>query len=444
MKSLLKLLSLVSLCLLWTSKVSGHSDMSLLVDEATTLTTKSSIKSVFIANPEIADYQVIGKKQIVVYGTNIGTTSLIVFDHDDQVLLLKKIEVERSFESISRQIKKRFPESSVEISHFEQQVVLSGTVSSHKTKDQIYALVGTMLDRDKERQEFHWTSDDGEEWPVDFMTRDDYKGVINNIEVAAVKQVNVKITIAEVSHRLLEEFGVQYFNNSLGDAGVFVNKLSSFSASDIVSIITASNNDSIGQILAEPNLSVISGETASFLVGGELPVVTVIDDKTNVQFKEFGIGLNVMAKVAQDDQIKLSLIPQVSSLDTQYANDAYDLPALKTRRAMTTIQLGDGQSFVLGGLMSSEEKESLNKIPFVGDIPVLGALFRHTQTERNKTELIIVATVSLIKPVTSTEIQLPVMERSSTLGRFFALPDTSSPESKRWAKEIFSTGGFIQ
>ncbi|MDK9737076.1 pilus assembly protein N-terminal domain-containing protein [Vibrio sp. D404a] len=443
MKSLLKALWLVSLCLLWTSKVSGQSDMSLLVDEATTLATKSSIKSVFIANPEVADYQVIGKKQIAVYGINVGTTSLIVFDHDDQVLLSKKIEVERSFKSISRQIKKRFPESTVEISNLDQQVIISGTVSSHKIKDQIYALVGSMLDKKKEQQQFHWTFED-EEWPVDFMTRDKYKGVINNIEVAAVKQVNVKITIAEVSHRVLEEFGVQYFNNSLGEAGVFVNKLSSFSASDIVSIITASNNGSIGQILAEPNLSVISGETASFLVGGELPVVTVIDDKTNVQFKEFGIGLNVMAKVAQDDQIKLSLIPKVSSLDTQYANDAYDLPALKTRRAMTTIQLGDGQSFVLGGLMSSEEKESLNKIPFVGDIPVLGALFRHTQTERNKTELIIVATVSLIKPVTSTEIQLPVMERSSTLGRFFALPDTSSPESKRWAKEIFSTGGFIQ
>ena len=443
MKSLLKSLSLVSLCLLWTSKVSGHSDMSLLVNEATTLTTKSSIKSVFIANPEVADYQVIGKKQIVVYGINVGATSLIAFDHDDQALLSKKIEVERSFESISRQIKKRFPESNVEISNFDQQVVISGLVSSHKIKDEIYTLVGSMLDKEKEQQQFHWTFED-EEWPVGFMNRDEYKGVINNIEVAAVKQVNVKITIAEVSHRVLEEFGVQYFNNSLGEAGVFVNKLSSFSASDIVSIITASNDDSIGQILAEPNLSVISGETASFLVGGELPVVTVIDDKTNVQFKEFGIGLNVMAKVAQDDQIKLSLIPQVSSLDTQYANDAYDLPALKTRRAMTTIQLGDGQSFVLGGLMSSEEKESLNKIPFVGDIPVLGALFRHTQTERNKTELIIVATVSLIKPVTSTEIQLPVMERSSTLGRFFALPDTSSPESKRWAKEIFSTGGFIQ
>ena len=224
--------------------------------------------------------------------------------------------------------------------------------------------------------------------------------------------------------------------------GVFVQPLTSFSSSDIMSVITAIGNDSVGQILAEPNLSVISGESASFLVGGELPVVTTVNNSTNVVYKEFGVRLELMAKVKKDDKITLSLVPEVSSLDTQYENDSYNLPALKTRRARTTVELGDGQSFVLGGLLNSEDKESLQKVPFIGDIPILGALFRNSVTQRNKTELIIVATVNLVQPIHPSQIQLPMMKKTTTLSRFFALEDSYITASDKWAKELLATGGF--
>jgi len=202
-------------------------------------------------------------------------------------------------------------------------------------------------------------------------------------------------------------------------------------------------NDTVGQILAQPNLSVMSGETANFLVGGELPVVTVVDGTTNVEYKEFGIRLDLMAKVLEDDKIKLSLMPEVSSLDTQYSNASYNLPALKTRRARTTVQLADGKSFVLGGLLSTEDKESLSQIPFIGEIPVLGALFRSSGTERTRTELVIVATVNLVQPVEPSAVQLPTMQRTTSLERFFNVePTSSNKEQNKWANEIYATGGF--
>lgn len=137
-------------------------------------------------------------------------------------------------------------------------------------------------------------------------------------------------------------------------------------------------------------------------------------------------------------------MPEVSSLDTQYANSTYNLPALKTRRARTTVELGDGQSFVLGGLLNKEEAESLRKIPFIGDVPVLGALFRHTETTRNKTELVIIATVNLVQPIEPSSIQLPTMQRSSTLERFFALPKERPAIEQQLSQQILATGGFKQ
>lgn len=152
--------------------------------------------------------------------------------------------------------------------------------------------------------------------------------------------------------------------------------------------------------------------------------------------------LELMAKVKRDNKITLSLVPEVSSLDSQYENDTYDLPALKTRRARTTVELGDGQSFVLGGLLSSEDMESLSKIPLIGDIPILGTLFRNAETERNKTELIIVATVNLVKPVETSTISLPTINRTSTLKRMFSWENDE--EKIESTEMLLDNGGFKQ
>lgn len=401
---------------------------------AKSVTMNTDISSVFISNPKIADYKVIDKRTIVLFGRSVGESTFMAFDSQGKELTNRKIVVSRSYLGIEQQVKLRFPTSKIDIYAIGTNAVVSGTVLNEEDRDKIYELVGTLLFDDSDLDE------QGDRTELTYMDKLNFEGVVNQIEVARTKQVNVKLTIAEVSHSFMQDFGIKIGSN--GQAGIFVDQLVHFSASDIVSVITAVGTDSVGQILAEPNLSVISGEDASFLVGGELPVVTVIDGATNVQYKEFGVKLDLTAKVERDDKIRLSLAPSVSSLDTQYSNDVYDLPSLKTRSARTTVELGDGQSFVLGGLLNSEERESLTRIPFIGDIPILGALFRHTGTERNRTELIIVATVNLVQPVKANQIQLPTMQKTSTLRRFLGMGSEYDRAEDKWASEILNAGGF--
>ncbi|CAH1534109.1 Type II/IV secretion system secretin RcpA/CpaC, associated with Flp pilus assembly [Vibrio owensii] len=410
--------------------------------DARPFATQQEIGTVFVSNPAVADYQVIDKHKVVVYSKSTGKSSLIVFDQSGNTILSRRIQVNKSADSIQRYLRNHYPNAQVNAYYVGEQVVLSGTVSSEQVKDEIYIVVGEMLEKPDNRQKFELETED-ESYEMKFMERREYDGVVNNIEVVVTKQVNVKVSIAEVSQKALEQIGVSYFSKGqMPGSGVFVNAINAFSADDILMMINAIDNESVGRVLAEPNLSVTSGESASFLVGGELPVVTTIDGGSSVSYKEFGVRLELMAKVKRDNKITLSLVPEVSSLDTQYENDTYDLPALKTRRARTTVELGDGQSFVLGGLLSSEDMESLSKVPLIGDIPILGTLFRSAETERNKTELIIVATVNLVKPVETSTISLPTINRTSTLKRMFSWENDE--EKTKSTETLLDNGGFKQ
>ncbi|MCG3722555.1 BON domain-containing protein [Vibrio cincinnatiensis] len=417
--------------------------MNLAEGDAQTLRVESEIQSVFISDPNVADYQVIDRRTVVVFGKQMGNANLIVFGENSRTLASRRLIVNKSMVHIQQQIQMKYPHAEVTVYNLGEQVVLSGTVATEKERDEINLLVGELLGKNSLDTDVEWKLGDNNTYKMEFMQRRRFEGVVNNIEVASTKQVNVKLSIAEVSQSFMEKFGIQ-LGSSGQNSGIFVNPLRQFSSSDILTLISAIGDDTVGQVLAEPNLSVISGETASFLVGGELPVVTIVDGGTNVLYKEFGVRLEMMAKVLRDDKIRLSLMPEVSSLDTQYSNDTYNLPALKTRRARTTVELGDGQSFVLGGLLNKEESELLRKIPFIGDIPILGALFRHTETSRNRTELVIIATVNLVQPIQPSSIQLPSMQRTSTLERFFALDPEKSRVEQQLSQQILATGGFKQ
>ncbi|KKD60221.1 general secretion pathway protein GspD [Grimontia sp. AD028] len=408
----------------------------------------STIGTIFIADPEIADYQVIDNNRLVVFGRSIGTTSLIVFSDDSATLVEKRIVVNKSLISIEQMIASQYPDAHVSVLNLGDRVVLGGTVTTQKDKDEIYAMVGELLTRDPTEKAKTLVSinTNTPDKDIDYLAHKIYDGVVNNLEVTVTKQVNVKLTIAEVNSSVVNELGIQWgtlfentFNNGqffraitgLGDAG-----------SNIASYISAINDDRIGQVLSEPNLSVISGETASFLVGGEVPVSYLSEEGYVIDYKSFGIGLELAAEVQRDDKIMLTLIPSVSSVDEQFGETALDIPAFRVRRAQTTIELGDGESFVLAGLLSTEDQESLSKIPFIADVPILGAMFRHSTTTRRKTELVIVATVSLVAPISSANITLPSMKSTSTLSRFFGVDLESTPDTAKWQEEILATGGF--
>ncbi|ORT49217.1 general secretion pathway protein GspD [Vibrio sp. qd031] len=415
------------LAFLFVSATHAASLINIGVGDAHYVSTKRDIGSVFISDPSIADYHIIQKDKIIFYGKKVGTTTLLVFDDEGGTILSNKLVVNKSLVHIQQQLQIQYPDSEVSVSNLGDQVVLTGTVATEQIKDEIHLMVGELLGKE------------GVFISNGLIRTYRFPGVVNNVKVVTTKQVNVRLTVAEVSHTFMEDFGVQIGTTS---PGVFVDQLINFSADDISTIITAVNNDNVAQVLAEPNMSVISGQSASFLAGGEIPVVTVSDGGTNVIYKEYGVRLQLQAQVLQDDKIVLSLAPEVSSIDNQYQDGTYDLPSLTSRKVDTTIELGDGQSFVLGGLLNSQDKESLQKIPYIGDIPILGAMFRNTSTERIKTELIIVATVNLVEPVEANTIQLPTMKKTNNLARFFAIEQEYPTAIRRWSEQVLSKGGF--
>jgi len=162
-------------------------------------------------------------------------------------------------------------------------------------------------------------------------------------------------------------------------------------------------------VLAEPNLTAMSGEDAEFLVGGQVPLPLITADTTQIEYKDFGVKLNFTPTVLSQNRISLKVNPEVSniSIESQQVINGTNFPSFTTRSASTTIELASGQSFALGGLLKSEDIEQLQKVPLIGEIPVLGSLFRSTEFTRRETELIIIVTAYLVQPTRSDSMPLP-------------------------------------
>ncbi|MFZ3420615.1 type II and III secretion system protein family protein [Vibrio harveyi] len=446
------------LCVSFTSLLIGllsitntfAADRSITLNDGQHIQLKMPIGKVFISNPDIADYKIINDNTLVVFANGIGQSRLIVYGTDDDVLLSDRIIVDLDLSEVRRQLKFHFPDAKVKVQSVGEQVAVSGVVDSEETRDDVYRMVATLLGREKtekwekvEKLEFKSDYSDYEEPESMVFARNmTWKGIIERIKVATTQQVNVKISVAQVNESFSKTVGVDW--SSIGSkAGEFV--FDQFDAANLSTLITALGDDQVAEVLAEPNLTVLSGESASFLVGGEVPVIVSNNNNVNISFKEFGIKLDLTAKVLSQDKIRMQLAPEVSEVESYVEAAGIKVPQLSSRRAMTTVELADGDSFILGGLMSSADLEKMQKIPFIGDIPVLGAAFRKATTERKRTELIIVATVNLVEPIKPKDIQLPHIKKTSTLARWLNIDsDDNSNTSSDATIRLLSEGGFIQ
>jgi len=294
------------------------------------------------------------------------------------------------------------------------------------------------------------------------MHQKKFSNIINKISLPSANQVNVKLTVVEVTKDFTDNLGIDWSSLTLSSminggadfnsAGTFnlLGFKGGFDARNISTVINAINNDSIAKIMAQPNLTVLSGETASFLVGGEIPIVS--QDKngsSSVQYKEYGIKLNVAAKVENSKKIKLFIGNELSDISGSYAFNENKIPTLRTRRENSTIELADGDSFAIGGLLSEKDEENLSKIPFIGDIPILGALVRDAKTNKSKTDLVVFATVNLVKPTPSQSavVMLPTYRKSSVEQLFFNTGGGGSWEKGSLNREVsnfLDEGGFAK
>ncbi|NQZ51290.1 MAG: pilus assembly protein N-terminal domain-containing protein [Moritella sp.] len=448
-----RLVYFVSIILSCYVTTSIASDRYIPLNSAVNIDFEQDITTVFISQPDIADYKIINKRTLILFTNKVGQSQILVYGRDQQQLLSQLIHVDINLTDARRQVALYYPELEIKLNSIGRSVVVSGKVYSEEQRDGIYRSIAELLGREKvtrynSADSVTITNGDSEfdemQW-VGFQRNYSWDGIIERLEIDSVKQINVKISVVQVTKEFNETLGVDW--STLGQStGQFV--FQQFDAASLTTIVSALGNDNIAEVLAEPNLTVMSGESASFLVGGEIPVIVTNQNTTNISFKEFGVKLNLSAKVQSNQRIKLTIAPEVSSIERIIKAAGIEVPQLSTRRALTTITLADGDSFMIGGLMSSEDIEEISKVPLLGDIPILGAMFRKANTKRKKTELIIVVTVNIVKPVASQHVRLPTIHKTSTLNRLFGLYDTNGSRAMQAEDaltiEMLNRGGFMQ
>lgn len=280
-------------------------DRYITVSDGQHIEVKEPISTVFVSDPEIVDYNVVNENTVVVFAKEVGQARFIIYGKSKKVLLSDRIIVDIDLSLVRRQIKLHYPELNIKVESVGNQVAVSGVVESEQQRDDIYRMVATLLGRDKTEKweetqvlEFENEAYDIEEPQSMIFARNmTWEGILELIEVATDQQVNVKISVAQVTETFAQTVGVDW--SSVGaDVGEFL--FQQFDAADLTTLITALGNENVAQVLAEPNLTVISGESASFLVGGEVPVIVTTNNNINITFREFGIKLDLTAKVLHE------------------------------------------------------------------------------------------------------------------------------------------------
>ncbi len=359
--------------------------------------TEIDVKRISIGSPEIADFILLSPKEIYLKGKAVGITNMILWQ-EGKVTTIYDIEVKYDLSRLKEKLYQILPEEKeIQVMSTNNSLTLSGRVSSAVNLSQAMAIAKSYAP----------------------------EGTINNLlTVGGTHQVMLEVKVAEVSRTVGRQLGIDLgVDANIGDLAVTL--LSGFGSSIApafdgalqytrgdatwTSQINALKNNGQLKILAKPNLIALSGQTASFLAGGEYPIPVSNDDGITIEYKDFGIGLSFTPNVLSQDRINIKVHASVSELDftTAVQFRGYVTPGISTRRAGTTIELADGQTFVIAGLLSESIRESVNKFPFLGDIPYLGVLFRSSAFKKNETELVILVTPRLVKPINKENQPVP-------------------------------------
>jgi pilus assembly protein CpaC len=397
------------------------------VGEGQMVNLPRAVASVWTSNPKVADVYVNSKRQINLFGKDQGEATIIATAADGSVVYGAKVRVNQNISDINDILHQAMPDANLNVRTVGQVAVINGTVASPEDAAQAEMLVKAALNPG-----------------VDVSKSDATLNIVpvSRVKVATPLQVTLKVKVAEVSRDLLKQVGVNLlsrdptsgfqFGIGQGNAGTFGSAASGTTAAvpksfnianagttlgaaghllglDLLSTLNLAETDGLVTILAEPTLTALSGETASFLAGGEFPIpVSQSLGAVTIEYKQYGVGLAFTPIVLEDGRISMRVRPEVSELSDagSVTLNNYVVPALTTRRAETTVELGSGQSFMIAGLLRNTNSNTLNKAPLLGDLPILGALFRSTKFRRQETELVIIVTPYLVRPV-SGRLALP-------------------------------------
>jgi pilus assembly protein CpaC len=401
------------------------SNVTLSIGEVQQVTLGSPATDVVVADPRVADVEVTSSKKIYILAKGVGVTDIVATDAGGRTIYRGKITVGGNLSSLGQMFKLAMPDNVV---------LLTGTVAQPEDAAEAERLALA----------FTATSSAGNATGTN---------VVNRIKTATPLQINLQVRVAEVSRSLAKEisgnFASRDFDGPTGNGfllpaqsagrdfatftggypnipradasdvttygfskltgSALIGAAGKLFGIDVAAAFDMSERAGLISTLANPNLTTVSGETAEFLAGGRFPIVTSSNNGVSVQYETYGINLTYTPTVLSDGRISLRVRTEVSDISSQGAVrvGGLEIPATTTRMAETTVEIGSGQSMMIAGLLKNELGSSISKTPGVGDVPLLGALFKSNGWRRNETELMIVITPYLVKPVSDSQISLP-------------------------------------
>lgn len=385
---------------------------------------EGEVGTVFVADPEIADIQIPSGNAVLLMGRRTGTTTLYVLDVEGHPLLQQRVVVRHNLGELQSVLRQRFPSLRLTVESAPGSLLVSGSAPDAQTTEAVVRTIRPYLG-------------EGEE-------------LINQISLVSPIQVHLRVRVTEVSRAVTQKLGVNWsaiatnagfvtgiisgraFHNigtaftkgapssTFGAAGAYTPSPDggysfvggySRTGNSIQAMIDVLDREGLISVLAEPNLTAVSGQTASFLAGGEFPVPVKQDSDTmTVEFKPFGVSLDFTPTVLADDRISITVRPEISEIDpnSSILMEGLMIPGLSVRRVETTVEMASGQSFAIGGLLQNNIRDLLTKVPGLSAVPVLGQLFTSTDYQNNKSELVVIVTPYLVRPTDGSRLASPL------------------------------------
>jgi pilus assembly protein CpaC len=430
--------------------------LSLGVGKSIVIDLPRDIKDVLVADPKIANAVVRSAQRAYIIGATVGQTNIVFFDSAGQQIAAYDIAVKRDLNGIRAALKQTLPNSDIQIDGLGDGVILTGTAANPIDAQQAGDLAARLAGgADK---------------------------VVNSIIVRGRDQVMLKVTVAEVARSIIKQLGIDLSANlTYGTTVVNFNNINPFTVNNaplvpgnalsttfggaptVQATLRAMESAGVVRTLAEPNLTAISGESATFISGGEFPIPTGVTCQTTtagaigqcvqtVSFKKFGISLNFTPVVLAEGRISLRVMTEVSEISNENAlnggSGGTTIPSIKTRRAETTLEIPSGGSMAMAGLIQDQTKQAINGLPGLSQLPVLGTLFRSRDYINNQTELMVLVTPYVVRAVAQKDLSRPddgfasasdpQTELLGTINRIYGVPGRVEP-----ARNYRGAYGFI-
>jgi len=364
--------------------------MTLETGQGRILRFDQDVASVFVANPDIADVQVVSPGVIYLFGKQAGDTNLIALGADERSQASLRLQIRDGDNQATQALRGVDGDSQIRLRMAGNQLVAEG---SSPTLEGAMATQSTL------------------------EAQAPAGGSVNRSTYDGATQINIRVRFAEVARDELLSYGISWnalINNGSFSFGVLTSDIANNpiggGTDSVDGLLQALQQNNLLQILAEPNITTVSGQTASFLAGGEIPIpVPVNSELVGIEYKQFGVSLLSTPTLLPNGRISMEVRPEVSSIASDNVQIAgYDVPSLQVRRADTVVEVGSGQTFAIAGLFQRQASNQIERIPVLGDIPILGNLFRSRRFQRNETELVILITPYLVAPSSSPAPRTPL------------------------------------